>query len=227
MLRRACGSLHLRTVLSPFPPFPHVRSLFMPQSARVAHFRVDFTTDGTDNTDVGRDASPRRPGTGRLGEPSLPVNSLSVKSVKSVVPFPLVAAGRARRAVFFGGWQSEGESLGGMGEDVGRGTRPTATGMGALPGLCAFAGEGHGSPGGLRPTGAEGRGWGSGRQGRRPEHAGARVLPGIGNLSAGKLGAALRGLSSLPGRREGVWGRMAPNPCWTRRIGSLICSPDA
>jgi hypothetical protein len=44
------------------------------QSARVAHFLEDFTTDGTDNTDVGRDASPRRPGSGRFGELFLPVN---------------------------------------------------------------------------------------------------------------------------------------------------------
>jgi len=55
------------------------------QYVEIIHFRDDFTTDGTDGTDQGRDASPRRPGDGRLGEPSLPANALSMKSVKSVV----------------------------------------------------------------------------------------------------------------------------------------------
>jgi hypothetical protein len=64
-------------------------SFFVLQSGKVAYFREDFTTDFTDNTD-GRVVSPRRPDASAR-RPCLE----SVKSVKSVVQFFLVAAGRA------------------------------------------------------------------------------------------------------------------------------------
>ena len=67
------------------------------QSGKVAHFREDFTTDFTDNTD-GRVVSPRRPDASAR-RPHLE----SVKSVKSVVQFFLVAAGRAAPSVPFRG----------------------------------------------------------------------------------------------------------------------------
>ena len=54
------------------------------QYVRIIGSGEGFTTDGTD---VGRDASPRRPRAGRLGEPSLLANSEFVKSLKSVVRF--------------------------------------------------------------------------------------------------------------------------------------------
>ena len=72
--------------------------VYAAQYGRIIHSRGDFTTDDTDVMDAGRDASPRRPEAGRLGEPSLPANSLSVKSVKSVVPFLWL---RLRRAAPF------------------------------------------------------------------------------------------------------------------------------
>jgi len=57
------------------------------QTVRLIHSHEDSTTDNTDDTDDGRDASPRRPGAGRLPDSesgSLPANALSVKSVQSV-----------------------------------------------------------------------------------------------------------------------------------------------
>jgi hypothetical protein len=70
-----CAGSHLHP-----PPAPRNGIPSALQSGKVAHFREDFTMDSTDFTDEA---------------PVIRINSLSVKSVKSVVQFFLVAAGRA------------------------------------------------------------------------------------------------------------------------------------